>query len=68
MTSAVTLQTLTSGHVMPSVGLGVWRAEPNLLDELVRQAVKLGYRHFDCAGKPSCIIHMPHLMRLWTSI
>ncbi|KAL2622979.1 hypothetical protein R1flu_003184 [Riccia fluitans] len=41
--------TLSSGHVMPSVGYGVWRAGPSTAD-LVLEAVKLGYRHFDCAA------------------
>ncbi len=41
---------LNSGHSMPVLGLGVWRADPGVLHNVVLQALKLGYRHFDCAG------------------
>lgn len=43
---------LSSGHDMPVVGLGVWRAEKGKLSSLVKEAIKIGYRHFDCAGEP----------------
>jgi diketogulonate reductase-like aldo/keto reductase len=41
---------LNSGHSMPVLGLGVWRADPGVLHNVVLQALKLGYRHFDCAA------------------
>lgn len=41
---------LSSGHKMPLVGLGVWRAEPEILHSLILEAIRLGYRHFDCAA------------------
>ncbi|MCO5592077.1 hypothetical protein L7F22_046071 [Adiantum nelumboides] len=41
---------LSSGHKIPVLGLGVWRAEPQLLHSLILEAIRLGYRHFDCAA------------------
>lgn len=41
---------LSSGYKMPLVGLGVWRAEPEILHSLILEAIRLGYRHFDCAA------------------
>lgn len=41
---------LSSGHSMPVVGMGVWRADPGVIHDLILEAIKLGYRHFDCAG------------------
>ncbi|KAJ7521791.1 hypothetical protein O6H91_19G068000 [Diphasiastrum complanatum] len=41
---------LNNGHTMPLLGLGVWRAEPHLLRDLISHALRLGYRHFDCAA------------------
>ncbi|KAI5067573.1 hypothetical protein GOP47_0018101 [Adiantum capillus-veneris] len=41
---------LSSGYKMPVLGLGVWRAEPELLHSLILEAIRLGYRHFDCAA------------------
>lgn len=41
---------LNNGHKMPAIGLGVWRAEPELLRGLIFEALQLGYRHFDCAA------------------
>ncbi|BBN11036.1 hypothetical protein MPTK1_5g08510 [Marchantia polymorpha subsp. ruderalis] len=40
---------LSSGYEMPVVGMGVWRAGSSV-QNLVVEAVKLGYRHFDCAA------------------
>lgn len=42
---------LSSGYDMPVVGMGVWRAEKGKLAFLVKEAIKIGYRHFDCAGE-----------------
>ncbi|CAM6087520.1 unnamed protein product [Calypogeia fissa] len=41
--------TLNSGHKMPIIGLGVWRAGESVHD-LILEALRLGYRHFDCAA------------------
>lgn len=42
--------TLNNGFKMPMVGLGVFRVEDKDMRELVINAIKIGYRHFDCAG------------------
>ncbi|CAI5517114.1 unnamed protein product [Closterium sp. Naga37s-1] len=41
---------LSSGYDMPVVGMGVWRADKGRLGALIKDAVALGYRHFDCAA------------------
>ncbi|XP_019169896.1 PREDICTED: NADP-dependent D-sorbitol-6-phosphate dehydrogenase-like isoform X1 [Ipomoea nil] len=42
--------TLSSGFKMPAVGLGVWRMEGKDIRDLIINAIKIGYRHFDCAA------------------
>jgi hypothetical protein len=42
---------LSSGHRMPAVGLGVWRMEKADIRGLIHTALRVGYRHLDCAGK-----------------
>ncbi|MCD7446520.1 NADP-dependent D-sorbitol-6-phosphate dehydrogenase [Datura stramonium] len=42
--------TLNSGFEMPIVGLGVWRMEGKDIKDLLINAIKIGYRHFDCAA------------------
>ncbi|KAI0629805.1 NADP-dependent oxidoreductase domain-containing protein [Trametes polyzona] len=41
--------TLPSGHKIPSVALGVWKAEKDEVGEAVKTALKAGYRHIDGA-------------------
>lgn len=41
---------LNSGYKMPIIGLGVWRMEGKDIKDLLINAIKIGYRHFDCAG------------------
>jgi hypothetical protein len=48
--------TLSSGHRMPAVGLGVWRMEKTAVRRLIHAAIRNGYRHFDCAGMPACLM------------
>ena len=43
------LLTLNNGSKIPSLGLGMWKIEKPILPELVQEAIKIGYRHFDCA-------------------
>ncbi|KAJ4833691.1 NADP-dependent D-sorbitol-6-phosphate dehydrogenase [Turnera subulata] len=42
--------TLNNGFKMPIVGLGVWRMERKEIRDHIINAIKIGYRHFDCAA------------------
>lgn len=42
--------TLNNGFKMPMVGFGVWRVEGKDMRDLITNAIKIGYRHFDCAA------------------
>jgi D-xylose reductase len=37
------------GHGMPAVGLGCWKVSREIAAQTVREAIRIGYRHFDCA-------------------
>lgn len=42
--------TLNNGFKMPIIGLGVWRMQGQEIKDLIINSIKIGYRHFDCAG------------------
>lgn len=39
-----------NGDLMPQVGLGTWKITQESAYHATREAVKMGYRHIDCAA------------------
>jgi hypothetical protein len=48
-TSTMEHITLSTGANMPVVGLGTWKAGPGVVCNVVYEAIKVGWRHIDCA-------------------
>ncbi|HEY4185547.1 MAG TPA: aldo/keto reductase [Polyangia bacterium] len=47
---SVPTHTLTNGDRLPLLGLGTWKSDPGQVYATVREALRIGYRHFDCAS------------------
>ena len=49
MENSLAFLSMADGTRLPSLGLGTWKIPQDALPTLIQEAIKAGYRHFDCA-------------------
>ena len=50
--------TLNDGNTIPQLGFGVFQMDPDKTEELVAEALRVGYRHIDTAAIYLSLIHI----------